>query len=245
MPDYPATSASPQSSGREGDLSPVSSVIELIKKIQDSQIAEINLQLLEGGSVQLKCVYKESEAPHFFLVFPPKQLPANIDTSKGCLVAIKNSEKAITFKAGIEEIKSDRILELFAQKTIDPVSLRTYYRADLRTPISATYEPGPEERAKPWSFSGETLDLSGGGVLAIFPNEFPNKQRILVHIPLPNTDNKEIRCLAHVVLTQRLRKERWKIALQFDNLSQKEKDFIVSCCLSEQRRQLRENIQIS
>lgn len=222
----------------------MSSLVDLIKKIQDSQPAEVNLQLREGGSVQLRCVYKESDAPNFFLVFPPKQLPTNLDTGKSCLVAIKGHEQSITFKAGIEEIKGDRILELFAQKTIDPISLRTYYRADLRTPISATYEPGPEERAKPWSFSGETLDLSGGGALAIFPNEFPNKQRILVHIPLPNTENKEIRCLAHVVLTQRLRKERWKIALQFDNLTQKERDFIVSCCLSEQRRQLREKVQM-
>jgi len=48
------------------------SLVDLIKKLQDSQAAEINLPLLSGGSVQLKCIYKESEAPHFFLVFPPK-----------------------------------------------------------------------------------------------------------------------------------------------------------------------------
>jgi c-di-GMP-binding flagellar brake protein YcgR len=189
-------------------------------------------------------VYKESNSPNFFLVFPPKQLPVNIDTGKGCLVAVKGNEQSITFKAGIEQINGDRILELSAQKTIDPVTLRTFYRADLRTPISASYEPGTEERAKPWSFSGETLDLSGGGVLALFPSEFPNKQRIYVNIPLPNTENKEISCLAHVVLMQRLRKERWKIALQFDNLTQKDKDLIVSCCLNEQRRQLQEKVQI-
>jgi c-di-GMP-binding flagellar brake protein YcgR len=222
----------------------MASLVELIKNIQDSQPAEINLQLQDGNTVQLKCVYKESNSPNFFLVFPPKQLPVNIDTGKGCLVAVKGNEQSITFKAGIEQINGDRILELSAQKTIDPVTLRTFYRADLRTPISASYEPGTEERAKPWSFSGETLDLSGGGVLALFPSEFPNKQRIYVNIPLPNTENKEISCLAHVVLMQRLRKERWKIALQFDNLTQKDKDLIVSCCLNEQRRQLQEKVQI-
>jgi len=220
----------------------MSSLVDLIKNIRDSLPAEINLQLSKGGSVQLKCVYKESIAPNFFLVFPPKQLPTDIDTSKGCLVAIKGIEQSITFKAGIEEIKGDRILELFAQKTIEPSSLRTYYRADLRTSISAAYEPGPEEMAQAWSLSGETLDLSGGGTLALFPAEFPNKQRILVHIPLPHTD-QEIHCVSHVVHMKRLRKERWQIALQFDNLSQKERDVIVSCCLGEQRRQLRERVQ--
>ncbi|MFH2123523.1 MAG: PilZ domain-containing protein [Pseudomonadota bacterium] len=218
------------------------SLVDLIKRIQDSQAAEINLPLVSGGSVQLKCVYKESEAPHFFLVFPPKLLPTDIDTKKSCLVAVKGEDKSITFKAGIESSKGDRILELFAQKTIDPVSLRTFYRADLRTSISASYEPGPEEKAHAWNFEGQTLDLSGGGTLAIFPKEFLNRQRILLHIKLPHTD-KEIHCVSHVVRMKKLRREHWQIALEFDNLDQKERDFIVSCCLREQRRQLRENIQ--
>jgi len=219
-----------------------SSLVDIIKRIQDSQAAEINLQLLDGSSVQLKCIYKESIAPHFFLVFPPKQLPTNINTNLSCLVVVKDEEKSVTFQAGIETIKGDRILEVFAQKPIDPTTMRTFYRADMRTTITASYEPGPEERAHAWTFTGETLDLSGGGALAIFPAEFPNKQRILLHINLPSTD-KDIHCTAHVIRMTRLRKERWQIALQFDNLSQKEKDFIVSCCLNEQRRQLREKIQ--
>ncbi len=220
------------------------SLVDLIKRIQDSQAAEINLPLLSGGSVQLKCIYKESESPHFFLVFPPKQLPADIDTNKSCLVAVKGGDNSVTFKAGIETIKGDRILELFAQKTIDPITLRNSYRADLRTTISASYEPGPEEKARAWHLEGETLDLSAGGTLTIFPKEFLNRQRILLHINLPHTD-KEIHCIAHVIRMTRLRKEHWQIALQFDNLDQKERDFIVSCCLQEQRRQLRENVQIA
>jgi hypothetical protein len=219
-----------------------SSLVDLVNEIKDSLPAEINLQLINGLSLQLKCIYKESTAPHFFLVFPPHQLQTTIDTSKSCLVVVKNGEKSITFKAGIEQIKGDRVLELFAQKTIDPLSLRTYYRADLRTPISASYEPGPEERARAWSFDGETLDLSGGGTLAIFPAEFQNRQRINVQISLPQID-REIHCISHVIRMQRLRKEHWQIALQFDSLNLKERDFIISCCLNEQRRQLREKVQ--
>lgn len=217
-----------------------SSLIDTIKRIQDSQPAEVNLPLTDGSSVQLKCVYKEAFSPHFFLVFPPKQIPTNIDAAKSCLVVVKDVEKAITFKAGIEAVKGDRVLELSAQKTIDPTTLRTAYRADLRTAISATYQPGPEERAETWSLTGETLDLSAGGTLAIFPAEFPNTKRILLHIKLPFTDT-EIFCTSHVVSATKLRKERWKIALQFDDISSKERDIIVSCCLKEQRRQLREN----
>lgn len=219
-----------------------SSPTDIIKRLQDSQPAEINLPLLDGGSTQIKCIYKESIAPNFFLVFPPKQLPSNLDTSKSCLVAIKGEEKSVTFKAGIEEIKGDRILELFAQKVIDPLTLRTFYRADLRTAITACYEPGLEERAQPWCISGETLDLSAGGTLAVFPAEFPNKHRILVTIQLPQTD-KEIRCLSHVIRMRKLRKDHWQIALQFDSITQKERDHIVACCLREQRKQLREKVR--
>jgi hypothetical protein len=219
-----------------------SSLVDIIKKIQDSQSAEIKIQLTDGNSVQLKCIYKESVSPHFFLVFPPKQLPTNINTNLSCLVVVKDEERTVTFQAGIETIKGDRILELFAQKPIDPTTMRSFYRVDLRTSITANYEPGPEERAHAWTFTGETLDLSGGGALAIFPAEFVNKQRIILHIKLPSTD-RDIHCSAHVIRMVRLRKDRWQIALHFDNLSQKEKDFIVSCCLSEQRRQLRERIQ--
>lgn len=221
-----------------------SALVDLIKKFQDSQAAEINLQLRDGGSVQLKCVYKESDAPHFFLVFPPKQLPPDIDSSRSCLVAVKGEEKSITFKAGIEAIKGDRIMELCAQMTIDPLTLRTAYRADLRTPISASYEPGPEEKALAWKIEGETLDLSAGGTLAIFPEEFLNRQRILLHIHLPYIDI-DIHCIAHVIRMIKLRKERWQIALQFEDITQKERDCIVSCCLQEQRKQLRENVRIA
>jgi c-di-GMP-binding flagellar brake protein YcgR len=218
------------------------SFTDTIRRIPDSQPAEINLPLTSGNSVQLKCIYKESIAPCFFMVFPPKQLPAAIDTSKNCMIAIKGEEHALTFTAKIEAIKGDRIIELMAQKSIDPTSLRTCFRADLRTTITASYEPGPEERAKIWSFSGETLDLSEGGTLAIFPSEFLNKQRIQIHIKLPHL-NKDMHLHAHVVRTQRLRKERWQIALQFDNITQKDRDLIASCCLMEQRKQLRERIQ--
>ncbi len=170
-----------------------SSLVDLIKEIPDSQAAEINMQLLDGSSVQLKCIYKESTSPHFFMVFPPKQIPTNINTNLSCLVVVKNEEKTVTFQADIEAIKGDRVLELLAQKPIDPTSMRAFYRAELRTTITASYEPGPDERARAWTFTGETLDLSGGGTMAIFPTEFPNKQRILLHINLPNTD-EDIHC---------------------------------------------------
>ncbi len=216
------------------------SLIDAIKRIQDSQPAEIKLQLLDGECVQLKCVYKESIAPHFFLVFPPKQIPVNIDPNTDCLVVVKNGPASVSFKAEVEAIKGDRVLELLAEQTVEPTRLRTFYRADLRTAIKASYEPGLEEKTKAWNLSGETLDLSGGGTLTIFPEEFQNQQGILLHIDLPYTA-AEITCTAHVIRTKKLPKKRWQVALQFDNLTQKERDLIVSICLKEQRRKLRDN----
>jgi hypothetical protein len=48
-----------------------------------------------------------------------------------------------------------------------------------------------------------------------------------------------------VTRTGRLRGGRWHIALHFDDITQKNKDAIITNCLWEQRRQLRENVQIS
>lgn len=219
------------------------SITDIIKKIADSQPAIINILTTDGLEIRLKCVFKESTAPHFFLVFPPKTLPESIDTDIVCPISIKYERTILTLNAEIINVISDRTLELNAKQSIDPTSLREFFRVDSRLPIIATYYPGPkEDKEHFWTIKGETLDLSGSGALALFSEQPGNKHRIeleikLNHIPI------SIECTAHVIRTRRLRKGRYQVAFHFDFITPKDRDHIISNCLKEQRKQLREKIQ--
>ncbi len=218
-------------------------IVDTIRQIKDSQPAIINLITNEGLEVRLKCIFKESSAPHFFLVFPPETLPGTIDTEKVCPVSVKTDSSSITLNAEIVEVIGNRTLELMAKKTVDPTSLREFFRVDYRSTVFATYMPGPnEDKSHYWNMQGETLDLSGSGLLAIFPEAPANKHRIELEIRL-DTMQRPIECVAHIIRTRRLRKGRFQVALHFDSISHKDRDAIISNCLQEQRKQLREKIQ--
>ena len=222
-----------------------SSITDIVKKIIDSAGAEIDVSTTEGETIRLKCIYKESLAPNFFLVFPPKRLPSNLDTSRLCPISIKGENVSITLTAKILDINGDRTLELTAKEFVDPSSLREYFRIDIRMPITIFYEPGPaEDRSHYWSLEGETLDLSGSGVLAILPAQPKNNHKLKLEFSLKHT-NIAIECTAHVIRTKRLRRGRHQVALHFDHISSKHRDAIISDCFKEQRMQLRERIQTS
>lgn len=215
----------------------------LIKALKDSQSAKIKLQLLSGQVVHLDCIYKESVAPNFFVVFPPGVIPKSLDTKKVCSVSVNDHAGVpVALTAKIVEVTSDRSIELTAATTIDPTSLREYFRVDLRTAITISYQAPDGKEARNWSISGQTIDISACGVLGLFPDEARNKHNIFIEISLTYPE-KTIFCIGHVVRTNRLRGGRWQIALHYDNITTKNRDAITTNCLWEQRRQLRENIQ--
>jgi hypothetical protein len=221
-------------------------LIQLVKSIKDSESAKIKLYTTADQEVHLDCIFKESTAPNFFIVFPPGRIPKNLDTGKTCCLSLHaDGDRSIALMAKIVEVANDRSIELTAAKTIDPASLREYFRVDLRTSITISYEATASSGdTRSWKLHGQTLDLSGTGVLGIFPDEARNKRNIFIEITLTHPQQK-IACLGHVTRTGRLRGGRWHIALHFDDITQKNKDAIITNCLWEQRRQLRENVQIS
>jgi hypothetical protein len=223
-----------------------SSLINLIKSIKDSQTATIKFYTTAGQEIHLDCIYKESIAPNFFTVFPPGKIPINIDIKKKCAVSLHDeSGQSIALTAKIKEVASDRSIELTATTSIDPASLREYFRIDFRTAMRISYEAGAtSDGTRSWSITGQSLDLSASGVLGIFPEEAHNKHNLFIELSLTHPERKVL-CTGHVVRTRRLRGGRWHIALHFDDINQKNRDAIITNCLWEQRRQLREKIQTS
>lgn len=219
------------------------SISETIKKIVDSESAKIDISTLDGQVVRLNCIYKESHSPNFFLVFPPKKLPSNIDIKKHCPIAIKSGQTNLTLTALIIGINGDRTLELTAKNTIDPEMLREYFRVGAKVPITASYDPeSPDSPMPPWTLEGRSLDMSGSGLLALFPGEPPTKRKITILIHLIK-GQKDLECTGHIVRSRRIRKGNFQVSFHFDYISAQDKDSIISFCLREQRNQLRDKIQ--
>jgi PilZ domain-containing protein len=219
------------------------SISETIKNLVDSETAKIDIPTLDRQTIRLNCIYKESHSPNFFLVFPPKKLPLNIDTEKYCPISIKSGKTALTLTAKIVAINGDRTLELTAKNTVKPESLREYFRIGAKVSITAKYDPeSPDSKTPAWTLTGKTLDMSGSGVLAIFPESPQTKHKITLLIQLKD-GQENIECLGHIVRSRRLRKGRYQVSFHFDYIASKDKDSIISYCLQEQRSQLREKIQ--
>lgn len=219
------------------------SIKDLIKKLVDSQSAKIDITTIHNKTIRLNCIYKESHSPNFFLVFPPKKLPDDINLSHPCPISINDQDTAITLTAKIINIKGDRTLELLAQELVTPESLREYFRVDARVPITASFEPESlDGRIKAWEMNGTTLNISGSGLLAIFPKKPPSNQNITLLTELID-GKKPLLCTGHVIRSRRLRRERYQVSFQFDAIPPKMKDDIISFCLKRQRDQLRDKIQ--
>ena len=217
-------------------------IAKTISRIPDSESAEIDISTKNGQTFRLNCIYKESDAPEFFLVFPPKKLPEDIDTEKLCPVSIKVEQKALTLSAQITSINGDRTLEMTAKDTVKPESLREYFRVDAKIPIVANYNPECiEGDSHSWTLEGQTLDMSGSGILTILPEEPQTKHKIELKLCI-NDGKNVVCCIGHIVRTKRLRKGKYQVAFHFDTMKPKERDTIISYCLQEQRNRLRDKV---
>ncbi len=220
-----------------------SSIDKIVQGITDSQKSQIKLTTKGGNQVSLNCIYKEDIAPYFYLIFPPETLPDNIDEAENHPVSVQDTNSTISLNSTIVEQKGDRKLHLIAKATIDPASLREFFRVNITIPICASYEPSYKgTKTIGWTIKGQTQDLSGSGVLALFKDEPKNKDNIFIELAIPQIKNK-IRVIGHIIRKKLLRNRKWQVSFQFDNISNKHRDTIITTLLKEQRRQLRENVQ--
>jgi hypothetical protein len=218
-----------------------SAITDLLQSITDKQSARINLSTTGGQTIHLDCIYREGTIPSFFLFFPLKNLPKTIDISKQCHVSIRNENEdkdPVSLNAKIEEVIGNSTLELTAKRSIDPTALREFFRVALNTPVAISFKPeSSSDYSREWTLTGETIDLSGSGLLALFNEECKDRHQIKITLELPSP-KASISCVGHVVDTRRVRKGKWHVALHFDVITAKQRDIILSNCLSEQRRQL-------
>jgi c-di-GMP-binding flagellar brake protein YcgR len=219
-------------------------ILDILDKINDRASTTVDIPGKNGENYRCKAVLLKKDLPIIELVFPPNSWDeSHLDLGADCNLAVEHQDRIINLIACLDKVSGDRRLQLTAREPIAPEALREYFRVLINSPIEASYIAGPREvKAKTWKMRGTTIDLSGSGVLAVFDEKPATTHNIQLIITAPGED-AAIVCLADVVRTYRLRKNRYQVAFHFDVISNKTRDQIISCCLQEQRRQLRENVQ--
>ncbi len=220
-------------------------ILRLVKSIQDGEDATITLS--DGGNRKtFDCIYRESLPPSFCLLFAPEDIPDKIAPAKQCpFTSIDAEGQTVSFAAEFVSKRNARVFEFVAKKSIKLEDFRDYFRINITIPIKVSYTPlhndGHEQAL---TLRGETVDISQSGVLAILSDKCAVCKNIEIEFTLP-APRQTIFCIGHVVRIKRLRKNRYLTALCFDQLSHRDKDIIAMNCFAEQRRQLRENIQVA
>lgn len=220
-----------------------SPINNIVKEVGDQRAAHIKLVLMGGKHHNCACTFKVDAPPNFYLVFPPNTLPERIDHSAYHPVSIKRENSTTSLNAKIIEQSGDRTLYLAAKNTVDPASLREYFRINTATNITVSHTSSLESSGTSnWSISGNTQDISGSGVLALFPDEPRSRDHLVMELYLPDK-NVTVNAVGHIVRKKRLRNRKWQVAFHFDSISTKHRDAIITFLLSVQRKQLRENVR--
>ena len=222
----------------------MSRIDEVLDKLDDKAPAVVDLPGIKDEVFRCKALLIKQESPRLELLFPPNSWKVeDLRIGANCSLSIEQNGKQVSLIAKLDSVTNERRLQFTAREPITPESMRDYFRVAINTTIQASYVAEQREtKVQSWKLVGTTIDLSGSGVLAMFAAKPPSSHRILLEITPPE-DNEPIFCLAEIVRTYRLRSNRYQVAFHFVEVTSKTRDQLISCCLKEQRRQLRENVR--
>jgi hypothetical protein len=222
--------------------------IETIKVIPDGKPVRIFLPLKKGPErYRLQCVYQKSTPPKFNLLFKPGVLPIeDIALDQPCIINVDMGGSTISLEAMAHEIANPQTLHMMVQKSITHEQMREFFRVDATTDIiSKSFHTEVFGRSdEPWSIEGKTVDISGSGILAIFPEQIPDDRQIRLQITIPSAEQEFITVLAHQVRSQKLNDGLFEVAYHFDDITTEDRDTIIGCCLEIQRQLLRLKVQV-
>lgn len=197
--------------------------------------------------VRAQGVYQKTVPPKFALIFKPGMIPVDdIDLKQPCIVAIDMGGPTISLEAMIQQIDDPQTLQMVVRKSISHEQMREFFRVDTVTKvISKSFQTQfADNNSEPWSMQGETIDISGSGILALFTALPPADKQVNLEITIPSAEPETIKVVAHPVRTHRLGDNRYEVAYHFDDISVEDRDKIIGCCLVIQRRLLRLRYQV-
>lgn len=216
---------------------------DILNKISDNAQVVVDIASTKEETLRCKALLIKKEAPLLELVFLPNSWQGDdLKIGGNCNMAIDHNGETLNLIARLDSIAGPRRLNFTAREPIAPESLRDYFRVSTNMPIEASYIAGPKEvTIQTWKMNGTTIDLSGSGVLALFPGKPPSTNRIQLVITGPN-EEAPIVCLANVIRSYRLRQNKYQVAFHFDSIDSDTQDKIIACCFEFQRRNLRSKV---
>ncbi len=221
---------------------------DALQNITNGKPVRIFLPLLNGPDrLRAQGIYQATSPPRFSLLFKPGILPVDqIDTQKSGIVTIDMGGPTISLEAMIENVADPQTLQMIVEKSISHKQMREFFRVDAVTRVICSSLPAQfnDHDSQPWSLQGQTMDLSGAGILASFTEEPPADKQVHLEITIPLAVQETIKVLAHPVRVQRQGDGRYEVAYHFDDISTEDRDKIIGCCLVLQRKLLRLKVQV-
>ena len=196
---------------------------------------------------RLHCLYGKGNPPGFSLSFPDGTLAVDrVDTNRTCMVMFDFIDQTIAVAAAIGAIKDPSTLELIARETITHTHARNYFRVDASTKVTASsvVPEGADPQEESWKLLGDTIDLSGSGLLCSFSEPLEKGVKVKIELTLPTRDMEIIMAIGHVVRCREIEEHLYHIALHFDAIDSESQDKIMACCFELQRRYLRMRVQL-
>jgi c-di-GMP-binding flagellar brake protein YcgR len=153
----------------------------------------------------------------------------------------------ISLEAMIEQVVDRQTLQMVVRKGISHDQMREFFRVDAVTRvISKSFHTELfSDTNAPWSSEGQTIDISGSGILAIFDEKPQADHQVKLEIIIPTVEPDTIKVLAHQVRVQQLHDGRYEVAYHFDDITTEDRDKIIGCCLVIQRKMLRLKVQVN
>jgi hypothetical protein len=221
---------------------------DILQNIPNGKPVRIFLPLIDRQErVRAHCICEDILPPKFSLVFKPGILPTDlIDQKQPCIISIDMGGPTLSLEALIKEIVDPQTLQMILQKSISHEQMRDFFRIDAVTKvISSSFRTQfSNQDSEPWSIQGETVDISGSGILALFPHPPPTEKQVQLEIFIPSVEPETVKVVAHPVRVQQLNGGRYEVAYHFDDISMEDRDKIIGCCLVLQRKLLRLKVQI-
>ncbi len=220
----------------------------ILQDIPDSKPVRVFLPLKNVSErYRIQGVYQKSSASVFSLFFRHGLLPVdNIDTSKPCIVNIDMGGPSISLEANITTIVDSRQLVMTAVKSMSHEQMREFFRVDAVTSVigRAFLSKAKANDGKSWVLKGETIDISGSGILASFSEKPLENQTILLEITLPTDEPEVVTALASHIRTVKTADKQYDVAYHFEEITTEDRDKIIGCCLEIQRKLLRLKVNV-
>jgi len=221
---------------------------ESLEQIANGKPVRIFIPLKDRQDrIRAQCIYQQSSPPKFSLIFKPGVLPVDeINTTESAIINVDMGGPTVSLEANILNIANSQTLDMVIQKSINHEQMREFFRVDAVTKvISKSFETSVfDNESEAQATLGQTVDISGSGILAIFKEKPPQTEHIRLEITVPAAETETISVFAHQVRVQELHDGRYEVAYHFDDISDEDRDSIIGTCLVLQRQMLRLKVQV-